>query len=76
MKIYREESLSGFEFWSGAKDFAKKLTDYELDQVENRLEEIYPDGMDERQINDLVWFEPETICDWLGLDYNEVMERD
>ena len=27
MKIYREESLSGFEFWSGAKDFAEKLTD-------------------------------------------------
>ena len=25
MKIYREESLSGFEFWSGAKDFAEKL---------------------------------------------------
>lgn len=76
MKIYREESLSGFEFWSGAKDFAEKLTDNELDQVENCLEEIYPDGMDETQINDLFWFEPETVCEWLGLDYDEVMERD
>ena len=76
MKIYREESLSGFEFWSGAKDFAEKLTDTEFDQVEGNLTELYPDGMDETQINDLFWFEPETVCDWLGLDYNEVMERD
>ena len=66
MKIYREESLSGFEFWSGAKDFAEKLTDNELDRMKNCLEEIYPDGMDETQINDLFWFEPETVCDWLG----------
>ncbi len=76
MKIYREESLSGFEFWSGAKDFAEKLTDTEFDQIEDNLTELYPDGMDETQINDLFWFEPETVCDWLGLDYNEVMERD
>ena len=76
MKIYREESLSGFEFWSVAKDFAEKLTDNELDQVEVILTDTYPDGMDETELNDLFRFEPETVCDWLGLDYNEVMERD
>lgn len=75
MKIYREESLSNFEFWSGAKDFAEKLTDPECDCIEDILTDLYPDGMDETQINDLFWFEPETICDWLGLDYDEVMER-
>lgn len=76
MKIYREESLSGFEFWSGAKDFAEKLTDNEFDQIEDNLTELYPDGMDKTELNDLFWFEPETICDWLGLDYDEVMERE
>lgn len=76
MKIYREESLSGFEFWSGAKDFAEKLTDTEFDQIEDNLTELYPDGMDETELNDLFRFEPETVCDWLGLDYNEVMERE
>ena len=25
MKIYREESLSDFEFWSGAKDTAERI---------------------------------------------------
>lgn len=76
MKIYAEQSLRDFEFWSGAKDFAGKLTDDELDQVENCLDDIYPDGMDETQVNDLFWFEPETVCEWLELDYDEVMERD
>lgn len=76
MKIYREESLSDFEFWSSAKDFAEKLTDNELNQVEDNLTELYPDGMDETELNDLFRFEPETICDWLGLDYDEVMERE
>lgn len=75
MRIYKEESLSGFEFWSGAKDFAEKLTDNELDQIEAILTDTYPDGMDETELNDLFRFEPETICDWLGLDYDEVMER-
>lgn len=76
MKIYKEESLSGFEFWSGAKDFAEKLTDNEFDQIEAILTDTYPDGMDETLINDLFRFEPESVCDWLGLDYDEVMERD
>ena len=76
MKIYKEEILSNLGFWIGAKDFADKLTDNELDQVEVILTDIYPDGMDETELNDLFRFEPETVCDWLGLDYDEVMERE
>lgn len=76
MRIYKDESLSGFEFWSSAKDFAEKLTDNELDQIEAILTDTYPDGMGETELNDLFWFEPETVCEWLGLDYDEVMERE
>lgn len=53
MKIYKEESLQDFEFWSGAKSFAEKLTDDELDTIEMNLEDVYPDGMDETGLNDL-----------------------
>lgn len=77
MKIYKEESLSNFEFWSGAKDFASKLTKSEFDTIEESFADIYPDGTSETQINDLFWFEPEYICsDILGVDYDEVMERE
>lgn len=77
MKIYKEESLSNFEFLSGAKDFANKLTDNEFDAIEAFLETEYPDGMDETQINDLFWFESEWICsDILGIEYEEVLNRE
>lgn len=66
MKLYREESLSNFEFWSGAKDRAEKLTDKELDQIESTLEDMYPDGMNETELNDLFWFDFESVLEWIG----------
>ena len=74
MKIYKEESLRNFEFWSGAKENAKEFTDKQLDQIETILEDMYPDGMDETEINDLFWFEPETIREWLGIEEEEEEE--
>ena len=74
MKIYKEESLRNFEFWSGAKENAKEFTDKHLDQIETILEDMYPDGMDETEINDLFWFEPETIREWLGIEEEEEEE--
>lgn len=72
MKIYREQSLSNFEWWIGAKNTAKKI-DEELgekgwEELETILEEIYPEGIDETQLNDILWFEPETIYEWLGIE--------
>lgn len=77
MKIYAEKNLRNFEFWSGACDRVKYLTLEELDQIENILEECYPDGMDETTINDLFWFDDDTIAEWLGYsDFEELMHRD
>ena len=74
MKIYTEQSLRDFQFWSGAKEFAKTLTDEQFDQVEAILEDLYPDGMTDTQINDLFWFEEETIREWLDLPTEEQEE--
>lgn len=71
MKIYREDSLTNFEFWSGAKANAEQLTNEEMEQLEEELQELYADGMDETSINDLFWFEFETVCEWLGLELDE-----
>lgn len=77
MKIYTENSLSNFEFWSGAVDRVKYLTDDELDTIEAILEDVYPDGMDETQINDLFWFEEDWIAEMLGYeDFEAIMHRD
>lgn len=77
MKIYSDTSLSSFEFWSGAKDTVKYLTEDELETIENILEEQYPDGIDETELNDFFWFEDDTIAEWLGYDsFEEIMNRD
>lgn len=75
MKVSKEISLCSFEFWGGAELFADKLTNDELLQVETCIDEQYPDGVDETELNDIFRFEPETVCEWLGLDYNEVENR-
>jgi len=76
MKLHKEESISNFEFWSGAKDTAKYLTNEEFNTIESMLEELYPDGMSETQLNDLFWFEEDTIAEWLGYSsFEEIMNR-
>lgn len=76
MKMYREESLRNFEFWSGAKDRANVLTDEQFDQIEAMLEEIEPEeGWSETAINDFFWFEEDTIAEWLGFEDFEALER-
>lgn len=72
MKLYTEKSLSSFEPWSGAVDTYKYLDDHDLlDALENTLEELFPDGMDETALNDLLWFESETVYEWLGVEIDE-----
>ena len=72
MKLYTEKSLSSFEPWSGAKDTFKYLEDHDLlDDLEAILEDAYPAGMDETALNDLLWFESETVYEWLGVELDE-----
>lgn len=76
MRIYRDIPLTQFEFWAGAKDTIKYLTDYELEQLEQILEDLCPEGLSEEQLNDIFWFERDLIAEWLGYeDFDEIMER-
>lgn len=76
MKIYSEESLRHFEFWSGAKDRALELSMEELDRIESELESLYPDGMEDTQINDIFWFEEDWIAEMLDYECWEHLEAD
>lgn len=70
MKVYKDISLSDFEFWSGAISRAEEYTSGELDQIGKYLEYNYPDGMSETEINDLFWFDEEFVASILGYKYN------
>jgi len=76
MKITSEISLRDFEGWSGAVDTLNTLTDEQKDALEANLEELYPDGMDETSLNDLLWFENDAIAEWLGFEDWEDLERE
>ena len=76
MKIWKETPLSEFEFWAGAKDRVKYLTEEELDRIEQILEDLSPTGLSETEVNDLFWFEQDIIAEWLGYEnFDEIMER-
>ena len=71
MKIYKDESLSNFEFWSGAIANAEEFTLEELDRISEELEAAdNGDGYEETQINDLMWFEPEYLASLIGLEWD------
>ena len=72
MKIYREENLSNFEFWSGAVANAEEFTLEELDRIGEELEALdcEGNGYEETQINDLMWFEPEYLASLIGLEWD------
>ena len=77
MTITYELDLNSFQAWSGAK--------YTLDRIQREgkcglleqiLEDTYPDGMTETQLNDLLWFDSESVYEWLGIRSEEQIERE
>lgn len=72
MKYTVEESLHNFQFWSGGKDRADKCSIEELDSIEEFLEEIAPEeGWTDSDINDMFWFEFDTLAQHLGYKNEE-----
>lgn len=76
MTVYKEINLCDFEFWSGARDITQYLTDEDFEVIESILLDLYPNGISETELNDLFWFEPDTIADWLGYNNFEELEED
>ena len=77
MKIYCDISLERFEAWSGGEDTLDVLREKDLcDQLENILEDIFPDGCTDTELNDLLWFERDTIAEWLGFSDWDDLESD
>lgn len=79
MKIISERGLSRFEPWSGAVDtFEIVQENGKIDLLESILDDLYPDGMTDTQLNDLLWFDEKSVFEWLGIKdpYAEDDEED
>lgn len=77
MTITYELDLNSFEAWSGAKDTLDRIQrEGKCAELENVLEELYPDGMTETELNDLLWFDSESVYEWLGIRSESQIEKE
>ena len=77
MTIIYELDLNRFEAWSGAKDTLDRIQrEGKCAELENILEDLYPDGMTETELNDLLWFDSESVYEWLGIRSEEQIEKE
>ena len=54
--------------WSGAVDTWNILEENDaIDDLERFIDEVYPEGIGETELNDLLWFEPEYVFEALGI---------
>lgn len=72
MKIFSEVSISNFQSWSGAKDTQNTIIENNREnEFDALIEDLYPDGLEETQLNDILWFEPEWCFEMLGISEEE-----
>ena len=77
MTITYELDLNSFQAWSGAKDTLDRIQrEGKCNLLEQILEDTYPDGMTETELNDLLWFDSESVYEWLGIRSEEQIENE
>lgn len=75
MLITYELSECNYQPWSGAVYAYNRIIDEgKWDEFESMLEELYPDGMTETQLNDLLWFDSDGLYETLGIEDEEEEE--
>ena len=77
MTITYELDLNSFQAWSGAKDTLDRIQrEGKCGLLEQILEDTYPDGMTETELNDLLWFDSESVYEWLGIRSEEQIKKE
>lgn len=73
MKTINEiQSIRNFNAWSGAVDTQQRIIEEDkVDEFDNLIEELYPDGLTETQLNDILWFEEDWIFENIGIETEE-----
>lgn len=67
LKIY-VDTTENFKPWSGAVSTYETIAEEDkLDDLDFLLEELYPEGISEGQLNDILWFESDWVFAQLGI---------
>ena len=69
MKTFKEQTtLQNFDAWSGAKDTKQTILDNnKAEEFNDLIEELYPDGLSETNLNDILWFEEDFLFESLSI---------
>lgn len=68
MKVIKSYNIVDFEPWSGAVDTWNTIKEQnKIEALEFLLTDLYPNGIDETKLNDLLWFEDEWLNEMLDL---------
>lgn len=69
MRITSEKTVANFETWAGATDTKNTIMEHGKDRdLDMMLEDLYPDGMTDTQLNDLLWHDSDMVYGWLGIE--------
>ncbi|MBR2553461.1 MAG: hypothetical protein IKE94_01255 [Aeriscardovia sp.] len=68
MLVISDYTVNQFDPWAGAVANWDELSYDEKCTVWESLEDLYPDGLTETEINDIIWFETDFIADILGFE--------
>lgn len=66
--IIKDMLLPDFEAWSGAVNTKSIILDNDKQEMfEQLIDELYPDGLTDTQLNDILWFETEWLSEMLNI---------
>lgn len=66
------EGIQDFEAWSGGETTKRVILENDKEEEFNSLlEEIFPNGCTETELNDFLWFDADSIYDMLGIKTEE-----
>ena len=72
MLVRQDLKLEEFQTWSGATHTKRIIIEYDKErEFEQYIEENYPEGIDETELNDLLWFEDEFLFNLLEIPYEQ-----
>lgn len=65
-------NLRNFDAWSGAVNTKETIiNEGKAEDFNNLIEELYPEGLTDTSLNDLLWFEEDWIFEMLGIEEEE-----
>ena len=72
LTVKTELRLEDFNAWSGARDTLDLLIEHDLcDALSEIIEECYPNGIEDTELNDWLWFDADDVWRVLNIDTDE-----